>query len=97
MLKAQQLVHIFGLGGQHDDGDLRKLPNFRAGFQSVEPGHHQIEHDQIRRFARRQFHGFHAVTAGYDLVAVVFQVELNALDQQLFVIYNQNFHSISST
>ena len=57
----------------------------------------QIEHDQIRRFARRQLHGLHAVAAGHDLVAVVFQIEFNALDEQLFIIYNQNFHSLSST
>ena len=97
VLKAQQLVHILGFGGQHDNGNLRKLPDFRAGLQTVKPGHHQIEHDQIRRFARRQLHGLHAVAAGHDLVAVVFQIEFNALDEQLFIIYNQNFHSLSST
>ena len=41
--------------------------------------------------------GVHAVRPGDDLVTVVFQIEFDALDEQLFVVNYQNFHGLSST
>ena len=97
MLEAQELIHIVGLGGEHDNRHIGELPDLLAGLEPVHPGHHQIQDHQIHRLAGGNLHRLHAVRAGQHLIAFVFQIEFNPLDQELFVVYHQNFHGISST
>ena len=95
LVKTQELVHIVRLGGQQDDGHIGELPDLGAGLQTVQPGHHHIQHDQIGVLHFRQLHGLHAVAAGDDLVAVILKVEADALDKQCLVIHNKDlFHML---
>ena len=82
---------------EHDDRDLRKL---RIFVQASSPSSRGIIRSSTIRsgvsLAASSTASMPSQT-GHDLVAVVFQIEFNALDEQLFIIYNQNFHSLSST
>ena len=78
-------------------GLFRHFPDGAAGSQPVDLRHHDVQHDEPDVRIARQLDGLTAVAAGDDLIAVVLQVEANALDQQLFIIYDQYFHGSSST
>ena len=94
MLKAHELVHVVGFCREHDDGNVREFPDFRAGGESVHIGHHHVQHHKIGALLPDSLDGFQPVAAGDDLIALVLKIEANALDQQGFVVYNQNFHLI---
>ena len=97
VLKAKQLVHVLRAGSEHDNGNVRKFPNGAAGGQPVDLRHHDVQHDEPDVRIARQLDGLASVASGDDLIAVVLQVEANALDQQLFIIYDQYFHGSTST
>ena len=92
LVKTQELVHVLYFCGKKDDGDIGKLTDLGAGGQSVHYRHHDIQHDQIDLGIPGQLNGLQSVAAGDDLVAIVLQIEANTLDQQRFVVNNENFH-----
>ena len=95
--KAHDLVGVLAAGGEHDDGNVGKFPYLHAGLAAGEAGHHQVQNDEVQRLLTGQLHGGCAVVGGEDLVALVLQIEFDALDQELFVVYYQYFHVSSST
>ena len=86
--KAHQLVGILAAGRQHDDGHVGKLPDLHAGLGARQHRHHQIENNQVEILLLRQLHGGFAIVGGSDLIALVGQIERNALYQQLLVVHH---------
>ena len=78
-LECQNLVDLLILRGQHDDRDGAKLANLLAGFNPVEHGQHDIEHDQIGLFALRHRNCRATVAGGNDRVAAAFEIEAQRL------------------
>ena len=88
LLKAHELVHVLALSREHDDRHVRELPDLLAGLQAVHVRHHEVQHNQVRLLVARQVDGLLPVRAGDDRVALVFQVEANALNEQFFIVDN---------
>jgi len=95
-LEADDLVGVLAAGGEHDDGHVGELPDAHTGLEPVDLGHHQIQDDEIEGAAAGQLHRLLPVIARLHLVALALQVELDALDQHLLVVYHQYFHRFSS-
>ena len=88
VVKTDELIHVVALGGEHDDGHVGKLPDFGAGGKPVHVGHHHVQNHQVRVLSLHSLDGFQTVAAGDDLVALVLQIEANALYQKGFVVYH---------
>ena len=96
-LKSHQLVGILPPGSEDDNGHSGKFPNAHTGLKPVQPRHHQIQQDQVKGPLPGQVHGGLAVIAHLHLIALVFQIELDALHQYLLVVHHQYLHGFSST
>ena len=95
-LEADDLVGVLAAGGEHDDGHVGELPDAHTGLEPVDLGHHQIQDNEIEGAVPGQLHRLLPVIARLHLVALALQVELDALDQHLLVVYHQYFHRFSS-
>ena len=95
-LEAQELVRILAAGGEHDDGHGGEGADLLAGLQPVEARHHEVEYDEAVVPGGGHLHGGLPVIAGVHGVALVFEVEFDALDEQLFVVHDEYFHGSSS-
>ena len=91
-LQADDLVGILAAGGQHDDGDVRKLADAHTGRQPVHLRHHQIKNDEVEIARFGHVDRGRAVVGGLDCVALVLQIEFHTLDEQLLIVNDQNFH-----
>ena len=89
-LQAHDLVHVVGAGGEHDDGHRAVLAQPAADLPAVHPGHHQIQHDQVRLEPARRFQALLPVPRGVHAEALAVEVEPGELDDALFVVYDQN-------
>ena len=92
MLEAHELVHVVGLRREHDDGNIRKLPNLGTGGKPVHIGHHHVQHHQVGILLPDGLDGFQPVAAGDDFIALILKIEAGALDQQRLIVHNQYFH-----
>jgi hypothetical protein len=52
-----------------------------AHFQPVDPGHHQVEQNEVGRMLPRNFQSRAAVERRQDIKPTLFQIETNQLDQ----------------
>ena len=95
-LEAQQLVRVLAPGCEHDDGDGGKSADLLAGFQPVQPRHHEVQDNETVVSRGGQLHGALAVVAGVHGVALVFEVEFDALYEQFFVVHDEYLHESSS-
>jgi hypothetical protein len=86
--EAQKLVRILAAGGEHDDRHRGKSANLLAGLQTVQPGHHQVEYDDIVAVLPGHLDGGLAVVAGIHPVALVLKVELDPLTSAFIVTTN---------
>ena len=78
-LECQDLVDLLILRGQHDDRHGAKLANLLAGFDPIEHGQHDVEHDQIRLLALCHRNRRATVAGGNDGVAAAFEIEAQRL------------------
>ncbi len=92
VIEAQQLVHVLGFGGEHDDGHVGELADPSAGLQAIHHRHHHIQNDELHLRILGQAHCVDPIGAGDHLVTFVFQVVADPLDQQLLIVNNQYFH-----
>ena len=88
VLKAQELVRVLPPGGEHDDGHGGKGTDLHAGLQAVQLRHHQVQNNEVILRGPGHVHRLAAVVAHVHLVSLVLQVEPDALDHNLFVIYH---------
>ena len=89
-LEADDLVRVLPLGGEHDDRHVGELPDAHACLEAVDLGHHHVQDDQVEAPLPGQLHRFLSVIGVLDLVALVLQVELDALYQHPLVVHDQN-------
>ena len=91
-LKAHEHIRLFAAGGEHDDGHGGKAADLLAGLQPVLFGHHQVQDDQVIAAGPGHGNGHFPVIAHIHGVALILQIEFDALHQELFVVNDQNFH-----
>ena len=91
-VKTGYLIRGLSLSGEHDDRHGGKLPDLLACAEPVELRYHEVEQDHGVLAAARHVHGGLAVIAHVHLIALVFEVEFDALDDGFFVVHNQYFH-----
>ena len=91
-LKTDDLIGVFAAGSEHDDRHIGKFANAHAGRQPVHLRHHQIEDNEVEFLCFRHVDRRGAVVSGLDRVALVFQIEFHAFDEQKLVINDQNLH-----
>jgi hypothetical protein len=91
--KAGDDVRVFTLGGQHDDRHGLGLGVGLQGLrhlQAVQPGQHEVQHDQVECLALQLLQGILAARRQRQLVAFTRQVEADQLQDILFIVYDQN-------
>ena len=93
-LKADDLIGVLAAGGEHDDRHIRKLADAHTGRQPVHLRHHEIKNDQVEIARFGHVDRGRAVVGGLDRVALVLQIEFHALDQELFIVNDQNLHCV---
>ena len=92
--KAHELVLVLTAGGEHDDGHIGKLPDLHARLGTGQHRHHQIQNNEIELPRPGFLHGSGAVIGHIHLEPFVFQIEPDALDQQLLVVNHQYLHVV---
>ena len=86
-LKADDLVRILAAGREHDNRHVGELPDAHTRLQTIDFRHHQVQYHQVELSLPRQLHSRCAVVGAFHLVALVFQIEFQALDHQFFIVY----------
>ena len=86
-LKSHELVRVLPLSRQHDDGHIGELPDTHTSLKAINLGHHQVQQDQVKAPLPGQLNRLLPIVAHLHLVALVLQVEFDALDQYLLVVY----------
>jgi hypothetical protein len=87
--QPDELVDLFGAGGQHDDVGVAEGPHLPAGLDAVHPGQHQVEDDHLGLEGLGQLDRLLAVAGGLDLEAVAFKVAGDQADQRRLVVDHQ--------
>ena len=73
VFQAEDLIHIFALCGEHDDGHVGFLTDALTDFDPVHHRQHHVQQDQINVVAAEFFKRFRPVVGGQYLVSVLFQ------------------------
>lgn len=91
-------VHLFSPGREHQDGNVRRLPEPPAHFPVIHQGKHQIEDDQNRFMMSGQLKGLSPIMGDDRLETFPLQVEGHRRGR-LPIIFNDEdgtFHLQSS-
>jgi hypothetical protein len=89
--QADDAVDVLALGGEHDDrGAVVGGAQAAADGQAVLAGHHQVEHDQVGRFAQHQAVERLAVLGQDDFEAFLGQVAAQQVADARIVIDHQD-------
>ena len=89
-LKASDLIHFFGEGGEHDDGNVAFAAQNFADFAPVNVGEHQVKDDEIWFFAAGSCQRGLTVSCGEDAIAVLFQIITRKAGDRGFIINNED-------
>src|SRR5262249_36097054 len=91
--ETDDLIHLLGLRGQHDDGNLLGVltrAQLAADFQTVHYRQHQVEDDQIGQHRLRFTQALLAVMRDNGVVAFALEVVRQDLGQGALVFDNQD-------
>ena len=87
------LVHAVA-SGQHQDGDpVALVPEATGHREPVDPGHHHVEDDDVRRVALDRCECSAAVGRGFDLVTLVRKRPLEGLADGPVIVDDKDEHS----
>jgi hypothetical protein len=88
--EPHDLVDIVVAGGQHDDGEVGLRPDLAADFPAVQHRQHEIQHDEIRGGRLNEVQACPAIVGAQRRVALLAGVDLNQINDILFVVDDQN-------
>ena len=91
-VQSLDLVVVFRLRRQQDDGHVSRRPDLFRGGEPVQPGHHDVHDHQVHRLPFEDLQRLQAVVCREGAVAFVFQIDLNRPDDFLVVVADQNVH-----
>ena len=95
-VQAHDLVGVFAFGRQHDHRDVLCFPDLQRGPDAIQPWHHHIHNDQLDRMLLQHFQGLLPIIGFIDLIAFVFQIDLNGIYDLLFIVAHKNVHAFCS-
>ena len=90
VLKTEDLIHILALCGQHDDRDIAPFTNPLADSNTVQLRKHHVQKDQIKRTRLKLGQGLFSVHGTVCLVTFLFQRIFQALQDQRFVVHQED-------
>ena len=93
VLKPLDLVRKLALRREYDDRYLRSLEipaDAPAGFESVDPRHHEIEEYEIGALAPHDLERDLSVLGEHDPVAVLLELKLENAPDMILVVHNED-------
>ena len=93
VLQALYLVRELALRREHDDRNLRRLEilaDAAARLEAVDLRHHEVEEDEIGRFAPNELERDLAVLGEDHPVAVLLELELENASDVILVVHDEN-------
>ena len=90
VFKAQDLIHILALGRQHDDRDIALFTDSLADGNTVQLRQHDVKQNQVVIPGFKHGERFFTVHGAFRFVSFLFQSILQTLQDQRFVINQEN-------
>ena len=88
--QAEYLVRVLGFCREQDDRDVAALAQPEQRFDAVQLGHHDVEHDEMHGLRHHDVERFQSVVRLFDLVAIRFQENRDAVHDFAVVVHDQN-------
>ena len=90
VFQPQDLIHVFTLGSQHNDGNLGKFTDLLAHFKTCHLWKHNIQQDHVIAVLPGLLQRFLPVICTVHFHIILLQTETDSLYDQLLIINNQN-------
>ncbi len=75
VFEPQNFIHVFALGGEHDNRHIGLLADPLADLNAVQFGQHHIQQDKVNGIALKDLERLLAVRRGQDLIPLLLQGE----------------------
>ena len=89
--QAYHAIDFFRFGRQHDNGyigERRITTKQPANFQPIDPGQHEIQHDQVRAFGPGELQRSFSLGRLDTGQSFLFKVVANKINDRLFIIHD---------
>ena len=90
MLEPDDPVVFVTARGQHDDRYCVRLAEPPADLESVQPGKHQVENDEVGGPLGRELKRCKPITGGLDVETLPLQVTRHHLGNRFVVVYYED-------
>jgi hypothetical protein len=90
-LEPAHLVRLLAARGEHDDGDVETtLAQGAAHVPAAQPGHHQVEHDEVGRLRGGEGERALTVARGEGLISLEAEIVLEASHHLGLVVHDED-------
>src|SRR5579859_2914421 len=95
-VQPRNAVVLVSTRGEHQNRGFRPGPDATAHLKAIQRGQHNIEYDQVGMLAGVQSQAVRAIFRHHYFIARIFQIQVQQMNNTVFVFNNQYFlsHSI---
>ena len=87
--KPPDLINVFFLCGNHNNGGVFYLPDLPADFKAIHTRQHQIQDHQIKILMKRHMKSLFSIILDLNLKSAQLQIILLQLCYAFFIFHNQ--------